>query len=422
MFTYKTDAQLEAMTAAERDTYASEKRAYEGKIAKEATDLAVSEAIKVAKEDFKADLKVVSDNLEKAQKANADLEEVVLKQGEKLNEKQVLNLFTSKEERISEELKNHKEGLEASTKKGRDYTFEIKADTLRSSVVGNPNALDLTDIGQLAHKRLTVYDVFRKVPVPAGSNGVVRYVDWDDATKVRAAAAVAEGAAFPESTAKWATYTLALQKVGDIIPCSEELMYDAPLFAAELANFLETNVSIKVDNDLVNGNGTAPNLSGLKVQIPNYTPVAAGIVDASIYDLLVKTRETITGPYGSKYSPNVAFMNIADISKMKLKKDANNNYILPPFYDKAGNVVDGVTVLECNAFAANTMVIGDSRYGAIYEIPGVVVETGYATGDFESDMMSIKARKRLNLLIRTVDQTGWLEVTSISAALTTLAS
>ena len=198
--------------------------------------------------------------------------------------------------------------------------------------------------------------------------------------------------------------------------------YDAPLFAAELQNFLETNVAIKVDTDLVTGNGTAPNINGLKAQIPNYTPVAAGITDASIYDLLVKLRETISAPYGSKYSPNVALMNIADINKMKLKKDANLNYVLPPFFNQAGQIVDGITVIECNAFAANTMVIGDSRYGAIYEIPGITVQTGISTGDFESDMMSLKARKRLNLLIRTVDRTGWLEVTSISAALTTLAS
>ena len=325
-------------------------------------------------------------------------------------------------DRLVLEIERNKEGLEASTKKGKDFEFTIKADTLRASVVGNPAALDLADVGQLAHRKLTVYDLFRKVPVPAGSNGVVRYVDWDAATTVRAAAAIAEGGTFPESTAKWATYTLSLEKVGDIIPMSEELMYDAPLFASELLNFLDTNVAIKVDTDLVTGNGTSPNINGLKAQIPNYTPVASGITDASIYDLLVKLREAITTSYGSKYSPNVALMNISDINKMKLKKDANLNYILPPFFNQAGQIVDGLSVIECNSFTANTMAIGDSRYGAIYEIPGVTVETGKGTGDFESDMMSIKARKRLNLLIRNVDRTGWLEVTSISAALTTLAT
>lgn len=318
-------------------------------------------------------------------------------------------------------IEENKVGIEGSTKKGKDFEFVIKADTLRASVIGNPSALDLPDIGQIGHRKLTVYDIFRKVPVPQSSNGIVRYVDWDAAT-VRAAAAVAEGATFPQSTAKWATFTLALEKVGDIIPASEELMYDAPLFAAELTNFIETNVAIKIDTDLISGTGVSPEIKGMKAQIPNYVPVASGITDASIYDLLVKVRESITASFGSKYSPNVALMNITDINKMKLKKDATNNYVMPPFFNQQGQVVDGMTIIECNSFAANTMAVGDSRYGAIYEIPGVVVATGTGTGDFESDMMSIKARKRLNLLIRNVDSTGWLEVTSISAALVTLAS
>jgi HK97 family phage major capsid protein len=203
---------------------------------------------------------------------------------------------------------------------------------------------------------------------------------------------------------------------------SEEMLYDAELFAAELENFLRVNVAIKVDTDLVSGDGASPNINGIVNQMSAYAPAAAGITDASIYDLLVKVREAITAPYGGKYNPNVALMNITDINKMKLKKDANNNYILPPFFDKAGNEVDGIIVVECNSVVANTAYVGDSRYGAIYEQPGIMVQTGFATGDFESDMMTIKARRRLNLLIRNVDRTGWLKVTDIAAALVTLAS
>ncbi len=414
MFQYKTDAQLEAMSAAERDTYASEKRNHEAYVAKKAMD----EAIKTSTDQI---VKEFDEKMTAKETEITSLKEIVEAQGVKIVEMGVKSNPLEGNSLIKE-IETHKEGLEGSVKKGRDYEFALKADTLRANVVGNPNALDLTDIGQLAHRSITVYDVFRKVPVPAGSNGVVRYVDWDQATSIRAAKAIAEGTDFVQSTAKWKTSTLTIEKVGDIIPVSEELMYDAPLFAAELKNFLETNIAIKIDTDLVSGNGVSPNINGMKNQIPNYVPVASGIQDCSIYDLLVKTREAITSPYGGKYSPNVAFMNIVDINKMKLKKDNNDNYIMPPFVDKNGNTVNGLLIIECNSYAPNTMVVGDNRYGAIYEIPGILVETGYATGDFESDMMSLKAIKRLNLLIRDVDRTGWLEVTSISAALITLAS
>ena len=388
----------------------------------------------INKDEFKTELekgfetiiaektKLVTDNVEKLEKEIETLTGIVKTQGEALA-KGNTNVQATKMQLLVAEIEEQKEALIASaTKKSDNHEFTIKADTLRASVVGNPNALDLTDIGQLAYRKLSVYDSFRKVPVPKDKNGVVRYVDWNPATTVRAAAAVAEGTDFPASTAKWATYTLNLEKIGDMIPMSAEFMYDASMFAAELENFLQVNVAIKVDTDLVTGDGATPNINGMKAQIPNYVPAAAGIVDASIYDLIVKLRESISAAGGSKYDVNTAWMNIVDINKMKLKKDANFNYILPPFIDKSGMVVDGVTIIEANAFAANTMAIGDNRYGAIYEEAGITVESGYATGDFESDMMTIKARRRLNLLIRNVDRTGFLEVTSISAALTTLAT
>lgn len=356
-----------------------------------------------------------------AEKAKDSIMAILKEQGAVLATIKDKSVENTNKDRYLEIAEKHIEGIRASSmSKGKDYTF--KADTLRSSVTNNGYAYEETSIGQLATRKLTVYDIFRKVQVSAGSNGVVRYSDWDAATTVRAAAAIAEGGTFPESTAKWQTYTLSLEKVGDIIPMSVEFARDATMFASELRNFLATNVAIKIDTDLVSGSGTSPNINGLKNQIPSYTAVASGITDASIYDLIVKLRESITSSYGSKYSPNVALMNIADINKMKLKKDVNNNYVLPPFFNQAGQVVDGITVVECNSFAANTMAVGDSRYGVIYEDGGIEIETGFATGDFESDMMSLKARHRLNLLIRQVDRTGWLEVTSISAALTTLAS
>jgi hypothetical protein len=47
---------------------------------------------------------------------------------------------------------------------------------------------------------------------------------------------------------------------------------------------------------------------------------------------------------------------------------------------------------------------------------------GYTGSQFVEDMMTLKARKRLALLVRTADKGGFAKVTSISAALTTLAT
>ena len=194
------------------------------------------------------------------------------------------------------------------------------------------------------------------------------------------------------------------------------------MFAAELNMFLDTNVRIKRNDQIVNGDGTGENLKGLFASIDAFTPANSGITDASIYDLAVKVSESITSVGGSKYAPDFALMNIADINKMKLKKDANNNYVMPPFASRDGRQIDQMIVLEENSVPANTMVIGDRRYARIYEIAGVQLSRGRVNDQFTSDLETLKARTRLAFLIREADKGGFKKVTDIAAALTTLAT
>ncbi|QIL41019.1 phage major capsid protein [Pedobacter sp. HDW13] len=404
MFKYKTEEELGKMTAAERDQYAVEKREHENKERKADID----KALEKQKEAFDKEIDELKKANEETQKHADQLDIQLKKQGGFVQPKSLEAVITEEKEHL----------VKASKNKGSEHEFLIKADTLRASVVGNPSALDLDSIGQIGHRKLTLYDLFPKIPIGEGNNGVVRYVDWNAATITRAAKSVKEGESFPESTAKFATYTLDLKKIGDTIPMSEELIYDAPRFAKELKMFLETNVAIKIDTDLYSADGTGDEIKGLKASVPDYTPVASGIEDASINDLVVKVSEDITTDKGSKYAPDFALMNIKDINKRKLKKDANGNYIIVPF--AKDDKIDNMLVVECNAVAVNEMIIGDSRYGAIYEVPGVYVATGLNGTDFGDDMQTLKARKRLNLLIRNADKTGFRRITSISAALVTL--
>lgn len=320
------------------------------------------------------------------------------------------------------EIKDAKAGIKDLLQRKSFVEINLKATTNRASVTGNQQAVELSDIGQLATRKLSMYDAFPKITIGTSNhNGVIRYYDWDEATKVRAAAMIAEGAAFPESTAKWQTYTERLRKVGDTLPVTEEFLEDEQMFAGELEMFLRTNVELEIDNQICNGDGTGENLTGLIASTPAFTPVASGITDASVYDLVLKVKESITATGGAKYTPDIALMNISDILKYKLKKDANNNYVMPPFVDRNGQVIDGVTVIESNIVTANTMFIGDRRFGRIYQMPGITLSQGTVNNQFNEDLTTLKVRRRMLFLIRNVDRTGWKQVTDIDAALVTLA-
>ena len=400
MFIYKGQDAIDKMTPQEADAYQVEKRKFE----QEATDKQIADAIVKAAADFEVKIKDANEQIAKLKENATEVEK-------------------SKVLTLKDELAANKEVLKEIAGGISNKEVVVKALATRASITNNEQAYDLPDLGQLATRKLSMYDIFPKLTVGDGNNnGVIRYYDWDEATIARAAAAVAEGAVFPESTAKFKKGSVSIQKVGDTLPVTEEFFEDAQMFAAELGMFLDTNVALEVDRQIALGDGTGNQITGLVASVNAFTPVASGIADASIYDLVVKVSESITSGGGSKYMPNFAVMNIADINKMKLKKDANNNYILPPFVTRDGANVAGIAIIEANIIPANTMVIGDNRFARIYEKGGVEMSKGYSGTQFVEDEMTLKARKRLAFLIREADKGGFKKVTSISAALVTLAT
>jgi HK97 family phage major capsid protein len=389
-------------------------------------------ALITKKFDEKADateiekLKFQLDQLEKqhAEKLSAkqtaeidELKAILVKQGEELTKLKTGAPNGSKEVSLHIELKDNKEALQNILKSGVGE-IELKANVLRASIATNPSQLIIDGIGQLQRMKRGLYNFIRKIPVGKGNhNGTIAYIDWDEATTVKAAAMVAEGAAFPESTATFKGYTLPLRKIGDTLPVSEEFFEDQEMAAGELELFLDANVNAKIDDEIINGDNTGQRLKGIFTTVPAFTAVASGIAQANIFDLIVKVAESITSVGGAKYQPDFVAMNIVDINKLVLKKDTNGQYLFSKNLQEVP-----YTIIEDNNVAANTMVLGDSRFARIYEMGGVVLSKGEVNAQFTSDMMTLKARKRLAFLIRQVDTTGFRKVASISSSLTTLAS
>lgn len=303
---------------------------------------------------------------------------------------------------------------------GQRGSVEIKALTNRASISGNTRAYVLPEIGQLGVKARALYDVLPKITLSnrANDNGIIKYHDWDEATTARAAAVVAEGGTFAESTATFIERTMPIRKIGDTLPVTEEFGEDAASAAAELERFLDVNVNTKIDDQIINGDGTGQNLTGLLTSAPDYTPVASGIAGANIKDLVRKMRTAIIKGRGSKYNPDIVVMNSDTFDRYYLAKDLDNNYL----FDPVNGTIAGLFVVEDNNMPDNQLVVGDRRFATIYEKSGVEISEAMVNAQFVSDTKTIKARKRLAMLIRVVDRTGFLHCTNVTTALTTLAS
>lgn len=390
MFVEKTTSELEAMTPEQLDAYKAELKAHQQK--------ELSKEIKSAIDEAKKNLETF---------LGTEIANQLKEQGTPTVAKT-----------LSDEILENKEQI-IEISKGAKNEVELKAVSNRASITNNTQSVRLADIGQLGVKRRALYDFFTKVQVGNGNhNGTISYIDWDEDTTVRAAAIVAEGGQFPESTAKFAEYTKKLQKIGDTLPIADEFMEDEVLAASELSNFIEVNVNSVIDTKIAVGAGGANDIEGLYTASPTYTPVASAIADANIKDLVRKMRTAIVKTRGSKYAPNFVAANSDTIDKYFLKKDANNNYM----FDSETGTIAGLAIVEDNNLADNTLVVGDGRFGKIYEKAGIVLSEGYGDGQFVRDQKTIKARVRMLMLIRNVDKTGFLKCTNITTALATLAT
>ena len=328
---------------------------------------------------------------------------------------------------IKELQKVSKEIHEAHVAKERKE-FSIKADVIRKAVTLTTSVQNTTlgqrdpRVAELAHRVVTAYEaISTKTRINENEGGKLIYVDIDPATSIRAAAAIAETGTVPESTIGFIERNRELKDIGDSLPYSKNFQYDYSRLMQYLDRFLRQNIALIEDEQIINGDGTGDNYTGIIASIPAYVPVAAGITDANIFDLAVRVSNDITTPEGSKYQPNLMFMNSDDIDSINyaLKKDGENNYI--PLEERM--LRRGIRVVPNNSLQPDEAIIGDETYSEIIEDGLINIETGVRVNDDALKRIErILVFTRKNMLIRNEESTAWRYISSIQAALTTIAS
>lgn len=272
-------------------------------------------------------------------------------------------------------LVENKEKLKALSEQGRQAAFKIilpadiarKTLVERSAVGSSTQALRLSEIGQLDYNNTVMRGLFRVVPIGPDSNGVIRYVD--ESTATRNADVKAEGSEAPESVQAWTERTLNLYKILDSIPVTMEAFRDVNFIEGEINRLLNVNLALKEDDQLMNGSGVAPNLTGMYTSATAYAfgsgDYYQSVDSANIYDLIAAVRVSIMNAK-KKYAPNVVLMNPVDIFKYKVLKGTDGHYLLPPFVGPNGETIMGMRVLESAQVTANTLAVGTVAEGGIY--------------------------------------------------------
>jgi HK97 family phage major capsid protein len=231
------------------------------------------------------------------------------------------------------------------------------------------------------------------MPGTTNSNTVVTMVETQF---TNAAAPVAEGTAKPESALVFDQVPEGVSKIAHWMPVTEEILEDVPAIQSYVDGRLRTGLDLAEEDQLLNGNGTPPNLKGLMLRAT--APTIAQGAGESIADAVAKAIAQIAT---TAFTPATAIvMNPADWLGVQLSKTSTGDYYGDgPFAAFGVASLWGLPVAVTSAIVAKTALVG--AFGSMaqyFRRGGVRVEASNSHQDyFIKNLVAIRAEERLAL-------------------------
>ena len=223
----------------------------------------------------------------------------------------------------------------------------------------------------------------------------VRYVEEtaiDDGT-----ATAAEGSALPQSDVDLTAKTKTVEKIGTFLTVTDEMMNDTEGLTSYLTGRFGKKVRVAEDNQILYGDSTGSNLTGISLDSTSYVDTLAD-TNVNRFDVIMSA---ITQARVDEYTANVVLIHPNDWNKMALTKDTQGNYLVPNIFSGAMIIVGGVPVVANTAVTDGDFFVGDFRLGATLwdrQTPVIEFSNSHST-NFTSNLTTIRIFERITLTI-----------------------
>jgi HK97 family phage major capsid protein len=216
-----------------------------------------------------------------------------------------------------------------------------------------------------------------------------------ETTSTNAAAAVAEGGLMSESTLVIANVDEPIRRVGEVLPVSLEMFSDAGPLQVWIDQQLMTHVGVAEDDQLLNGNGTTPNLVG----ILNRSGLAADQARGADTNADAILKQMVAIWTATFLAPDAVIINPAQFQTMALDKDSAGFYKVFAPTTPADAPIWRMRVVVTPAIAAGTALVGAFGLGGqVYRRQAVTIESSPDHADyFGKDLVGIRASERVGL-------------------------
>lgn len=271
--------------------------------------------------------------------------------------------------------------------------FEVKNTVTGSDTTVAPDRKPGVVSG--AFQMLTMESLFPAVPT---SSNAIEFTKENVFTNN--AAEAAEGASKAESSLTFTLVNMPVSTVAHWIKISRQLAADHAALAAYIDLRMRYGVNRKIETQLVSGDGTAPNISGI-LDTGNFT--AHGYADANLGSTLKKLvliRKIMGDLWAAGYPADGIGLNPADWAQIEIDIFTANTNMIAFKYDEGGRpILFGVPVVQSVGMTAGNVAVGAFGSAAtLYNREGVVVEMSDSDSDnFTKNLITLRAERRLAL-------------------------
>jgi len=229
------------------------------------------------------------------------------------------------------------------------------------------------------------------------------YIAWAEQKNADpgVAGTVAEGATKPQTDFDIVEATAKVEKIAVWIKVSKEALADIKFLQGEINTELRELVALKLDEQILSGDGVSPNLKGILTVAPNFAAVstlALLVATPNRFDVLMAAVAQISA---ANFTADAVVINPADYYAMQLTKDANGMYLMPPFSSADGMTVAGLRVVANNGVTVGTFLVGDFKKATLAIREDVNIQIGYVNDDFIKNLVTILAEMRAVLFVKS---------------------
>ncbi len=266
--------------------------------------------------------------------------------------------------------------------------------TKSMSIAGNVTGEIPQSFRESGMNRIQDRPTFVRNWIVNGSVQNTNLITWvEQQSRTGTTGGTAEGASKNEIGFDLVEASVAVKKRTNYIKVTKEMLDDIDFINSEIRNELLILLNLDIDNQLLQGDGTGTNLSGLLTLATTYSAgsFAGTINEANNYDVL---RTAINQVFVNNFEPNVIFMNPTDLTAMQLTKGTDGHYTSFPFVSEDGQSILNIPIVWNNGVPAGTFLVMDGTKSTVFDRQAVTIDVGLDGNDFTTNFVTILAEWR----------------------------